>query len=377
MATQEQNNLVQQILNFWPELSVIADDIHVIRCAANCGFDDITVAEHVASIVAQRAAGKKYVIFDHCEEAVHYPIIKKINKIYEETKKHISDPRFYYGTGSLTGQEDYTQLCSQLGLNEYLTILSCSFFERMTFNGRYPYERDYQPGLRNKKFLCFNRVERQHRIDLLTHMLRLDLIKDSYYSFDFTVKQSIEMLRSFNETGEYDLILNNLDMLPLVINRSPTVENPVNVTPEDFIYFETSYVSIVTETLFYDENKLTKPSLHVPSCISGVFPSEKIFKPIKMRHPFILLSTPHFLKTLRDNGYKTFHPYINESYDSINDDETRMLAIIDEITRLSEFTDEQWIEFTHNIREVVEHNANVLKSKQDFTVTKNILALFV
>ena len=377
MVIQDQNKNIEKLLNFWPELSTIADDTYVVKCAVNCGFDTTPVIEYATNIITQLSNGKKYVIFDHCEEAVQFPVINKINKIYEEAKKYISDPKFYYATGSLTGQQDYKQLCSYHGYDEYLTVLSCSFFEKTVAHSKFPYKCDYQIGLKNKKFLCYNRVERQHRIDFLIHMLQRDLVKDSYYSFDFTVDQSIELLRSFNQSGEYDLILNNLDMLPLVINRSPTIENPVNITPEDFIYFETSYVSIVTETMFYNIYDYHKSFLHIPTCISGVFPSEKIFKPIKMRHPFILLSTPHFLETLRDIGYKTFHPYINESYDSIVDDNDRLLAIVNEITRLSKFTDEQWIEFSHAIQEIVEHNATVLQSKQDFTVTKNILALFI
>jgi hypothetical protein len=376
MATQDQNESPHHVLLFFPELNTIADDIYIILCASNTGFHETSVAKWTENIIDALRSGKKYVIFSHIEEAVHVPVLTKISEIHEETKKYISDPRFYYCTGSLTGHEDYNKFCSQHGFAESLTILAYSFFEKITAEYRSSYDNSYQPGLRNKKFLCYNRVERQHRVDLLIHMMQRDLIKDSYYSFDFTTNDSIRMLRLYNHNDKYDLLLNNLDMLPLVINRSPTVNNPVEVLPEDYDYFETSYVSIVTETLFHDVFKYGSKNLHIPNSIPGVFPSEKIFKPIKMRHPFILLSTPHFLKTLRDIGYKTFHPYIDESYDSIIDDNDRMLAIVNEITRLSKFTDEQWIEFTHNVQEIVEHNANVLKTKQDFTVTKNILSLF-
>ena len=32
---------------------------------------------------------------------------------------------------------------------------------------------------------------------------------------------------------------------------------------------------------------------------------------------------PGLLKYLRSTGYKTFHPYIDETYDTIDDDEIR------------------------------------------------------
>ena len=32
--------------------------------------------------------------------------------------------------------------------------------------------------------------------------------------------------------------------------------------------------------------------------------------------PFIVMSTPKFLQFLKDNGFKTFDGFINESYDT-------------------------------------------------------------
>jgi hypothetical protein len=50
-----------------------------------------------------------------------------------------------------------------------------------------------------------------------------------------------------------------------------------------------------------------------------IYFSEKTFKPIVAKHPFILLSSPGSLKKLKDLGYKTFDKWWDESYDDAED----------------------------------------------------------
>jgi hypothetical protein len=76
------------------------------------------------------------------------------------------------------------------------------------------------------------------------------------------------------------------------------------------------------------------------------------------------------LEYLKSLGYKTFHPYINESYDEIVDDKLRMDAITTEILRLNNFSDSEWLIFQKNVKDIIEHNYKVLSSKTDFRITK-------
>jgi hypothetical protein len=83
----------------------------------------------------------------------------------------------------------------------------------------------------------------------------------------------------------------------------------VNITKEDY---EKTFVSVVTETL-------TLPNT--------LFFSEKIWKPIMVGHPFLLLGNQHSLRYLKDLGYKTFDKWFNEDYDSKFDSDTRARMI--------------------------------------------------
>lgn len=70
-------------------------------------------------------------------------------------------------------------------------------------------------------------------------------------------------------------------------------------------YSKTSF-SLVSETM-------VNPQLFI---------SEKSFKPLAFKHPFIINGTPGTLAHLRSRGFETFDHIINESYDAILNTET-------------------------------------------------------
>lgn len=82
-------------------------------------------------------------------------------------------------------------------------------------------------------------------------------------------------------------------------------------------------------------------------------PTEKVWKPIIMKHPFIMLASRHFLRHLRAIGFKTFESLINQSYDDIQDNRQRTEAVIDLV---SGFTFNQAKDFYFKSRDICEHN---------------------
>ena len=57
--------------------------------------------------------------------------------------------------------------------------------------------------------------------------------------------------------------------------------------------------------------------------------TEKICRPMFNYHPFVVLSTPNFLKNLRALGYKTFNSIVDESYDQEQDPYVRLDKALD------------------------------------------------
>ena len=93
--------------------------------------------------------------------------------------------------------------------------------------------------------------------------------------------------------------------------------------------------------------------------INNVFLSEKIFKPIVNLHPFIVFASRFTLRELKKLGFKTFHPFINEEYDKIDNDELRFLKLLDELDKFRKRTPEELKEWWKSILPILKHNQDL------------------
>jgi hypothetical protein len=88
------------------------------------------------------------------------------------------------------------------------------------------------------------------------------------------------------------------------------------------------------------------------------FFTEKTMKNLYLGKPFILWSGPYSLLRLQETGFKTFSPYINESYDKIQNTKDRFDAIVAEIDRLAQLSLDELRSIQSNLKEVLEYNRN-------------------
>lgn len=160
-----------------------------------------------------------------------------------------------------------------------------------------------------------------------------------------------------------DLIGPNIDrikqMPPLYLDTEEMMTNWAQAEKPGQMqeYYENSYFSVVSETNFFTAKQGFEPSR---------FFSEKTFKAIANLHPILFLSTPGMVSALKQLGYKSYAPYIDESYDQILDDGDRMLAVLKETERLSNLQGEELEDFLIGCREITEYNFEVLKNKDRF-----------
>lgn len=110
-------------------------------------------------------------------------------------------------------------------------------------------------------------------------------------------------------------------------------------------YYEKTYFELVTESLGAIDGD---DSFHI---------TEKTLKPIMMRHPFIMLSTKHYLKNLRGLGFKTFGDFIDESYDDCDTVQERVDIISKNLERLDMTNSKKFYE---DSKEICQHNQNHL-----------------
>jgi hypothetical protein len=120
-----------------------------------------------------------------------------------------------------------------------------------------------------------------------------------------------------------------------------------------------SYFSLVQET-FYD-NSLDYSSGDIPfyECI---LISEKTYRPIYFKHPFIMLGVKGTLAALKKSGFKTFSPYFNENYDDIDDPVLRLQMALNEVHRLCNLPNNEWLTIQRELLPIVEYNYKILTS---------------
>ena len=112
---------------------------------------------------------------------------------------------------------------------------------------------------------------------------------------------------------------------------------------------ENSWISVVSETLPDND------------CF---FVTEKTAKPLMAGRPFIMLGGANYLKQLRQLGFKTFAPVIDESYDDIPDLQTRVIKAFDSLHALSKKDPK---EITQKLWPVLKHNQEIMYKKSALT----------
>lgn len=86
-------------------------------------------------------------------------------------------------------------------------------------------------------------------------------------------------------------------------------------------WYDQTYFSLISETSFL---RLDGPDKLVPNLLL----SEKIFKPMAFRHPFIVWGQPKVLVKLRELGFETYDNLFDESYDLEPDNDIRLDKLV-------------------------------------------------
>jgi len=121
-------------------------------------------------------------------------------------------------------------------------------------------------------------------------------------------------------------------------NNSNNATVSANYCPDDFV---NTHLSVVLETIF-DGTKI-----HL---------TEKILRPIACGHPFILASGPGSLSYLRSYGFKTFSPWIDESYDQETNSVLRLEKIIQSMKTFSQLANSEKQHVLARINSIAEYN---------------------
>ncbi len=328
------------------------------------GYEDICFLNHIESNTIEKIRSNKgkLVICAFEESRVD---IKSMTFLHIKLSK-LKINKLYYITGNNWNiEKTYKIWCDRQGVEPIISIVNS--LEQLYLKGQDLSQDngtfvslDEIDKKRNKRFLCFNRRIRPHRYSLISMFHHNDLLKDNLVSF------SLERGKDLNHLGEnrtpdlhtmtqimgktylrdtyisYFEELNKMSPMTVDYDNLTNVMGPGCENKEP--YLET-YFSVVTETPFTE---------------STYFSTEKVYRPMIQYHPFIVFGAPGTLSNLKELGFKTFSPYIDESYDNEISPFRRMQKITKEIKRLCSLSETEIYNWFTSMKYILIYNRQLM-----------------
>ena len=101
------------------------------------------------------------------------------------------------------------------------------------------------------------------------------------------------------------------------------------------------------------------------------FPTEKTTRPMLLKKPFITFASRHYMSYLRQMGFKTFHQFWNEDYDSY-ETRGRLLKIYQLLQDIAARPKSELYKMYNEMQSILDHNYNLLMTQ---TYNKTVIEL--
>jgi len=274
---------------------------------------------------------EELVISDDNDFDVIWSPVKKIIENFSIPEHKITFIINYY---SKSGPSGLTRKFMQSHFGN-VTFVLLKYFEFKTGNIHkflpQSFNQTYNYGKKNYLILG-GKPFKYNRIPVGIDLYQQGLLKNSICTF---YKEDLEQTLAFLNTEDNSY---NPTLVEAVIEHTSKSVDGVALDlgwnghyqgyPYDHRLYEKTKLSLVLETHFTDHR---------------VFVTEKTARAIYNHHPFVIFSSPHFLKELQSQGYQTFADLTDESYDSTLGASARRYECIESV-----------INFNYDVNKIIE-----------------------
>lgn len=213
------------------------------------------------------------------------------------------------------------------------------------------YNRSYlMPDKRTitKTFISPNRIiagERQHRLLMLYHMFKNNL-QNNWISCPATCPAENISIQQATEP-----LLAQYPDIQYVFNHVDLPKNFPGESGQPMHSYQLSLFNESAESLLYvvSETVATGRRQHL---------TEKTFKPICLRMPFVLVACAGSLDYLKEYGFKTFDSLWSESYDQEINDHVRIALIGQLLKELDQLSQKEKQQLFDHAQPIINHNFN-------------------
>jgi len=288
------------------------------------------------------------IVFDNTRELIDHIDILEINQAAESWVLNENQIVFLCS-------DEIQKKFVEVTINSYYVQTIClnTFLQDLVKNKKKSF---HYMSNRYKKFSMLCRRHRPWRTYLFSSLVDSKLINEfkfSYHGVDNSKALTTENIVSETELATNKKLTTNFKN---ILERRPfgTVKRTdIYASISDSIYLSDIHLAI-------EHNNQDEPD-YDPLIPHHIFVSEKTYKPIITKKPFIVFSKPGFLDAMRQIGFQTFHPYINEEYDNIVDYDVKIDKIIKEVQRISNLKKEDYENLLEQCQPIVKHNYKVAK----------------
>jgi len=273
-----------------------------------------------------------------------------------------------YLTCSPNCQEVYNDYCTRNNkANEGLRFEYLPFYFYAYKDFARKKNIEYNVTKKSKSFLMFNRRwgSQAQRVLMLAYLHKHSLLDQFYISFskleiDNGGTYSEHAKKFFNRLNIENTItdgdLTQIEAkLPLVLD---TDNHKLNLMFDELDsthqFYNNSLVNLIAETNFFTN------IVHL---------TEKSYKPIMYKQPFIMFGARGSLKALRDQGFKTFDNVWDETYDDEPSDTQRFFKVLDLIKEICNWSDEKKLEVSASVKDIVDYNYQHVRQGHSQLVT--------
>jgi hypothetical protein len=216
-----------------------------------------------------------------------------------------------------------------------------------------PVDSKYHIWNGNKIFLAYYGRPIWHRLGVAGHLLA-QYPTESHVNLrgDYNNEDSrklFEVTELFTNAPEQIKNFSSIaDSLPLMLEKqdgyTPGQQDTSGFTDQLLEFYPNILIDVVSESYTSGDT---------------FCPTEKTFRPMLMKKPFIIMGPKNHLIYLRQLGFKTFYEFWDEDYDGHNP-VTRFQLIIELLDKLATKPKNELDTMYHKMQNILDHNYNLL-----------------
>ena len=291
-----------------------------------------------------------------------------MNINYEDHLKNLDNPNRVYKEPHLIVVSEQSVELIDLAIKNNIKLLYYFFhgFAALDWYRGY-YALNYNKSIVKQydyDFISFNRIinnDRSYRIYFVSQLKAQGLLSHGQVSFNVTDNLFNDWQDEISDTSsklsinaKQHIEYNLTGISKLVIDHS---ELPGSASA-DIPRGNDAFWHIVTETVYYYDK------LHL---------TEKIFKPIVSKQPFMLLASPGNLAYLKSYGFKTFDSVIDETYDTIQDNDLRTEAVVRQLHWYCNLTPGEKTDVIQQLEPIIDYNFHHFYGEFRHIMTRELL----